>query len=144
MAATELETIQRLYEDYLQKTEELERQRKPGDGLLGMGGGPDQDVCHDKFAEELTAVMQELAQFPVPSGDLHEILEYMYGVPLRHRDNSLAYWMLLAVQGLTAQLISHLEPRDASELLGWYRAAYPRFERLPVQKKVLSALKARA
>ena len=142
--ATELETIQRLYGDYLDKTEELERQRKPGDGLLGMGGGPDRDVCHDAFVRDLTAAMQELAQSAVPSDDLRGILEYMYEIPLRHRDNSLAYWMLLAVQGLTAELIPRLEPRDASELLRRYRDAYPRFERLPVQKNVLSSLKARA
>jgi len=144
VAATDLETIQRLYGDYLEKTEELERQRKPGDGLLGMGGGPDQDACHDKFVGDLTAAMEELSQSGAPSGALRAILEYMYEIPLRHRDNSLAYWMLLAVQGLTAELVSHLGARDASELLRWFRDAYPRFERMPAQKKVLSALKARA
>ena len=84
-----------------------------------------------------------LHAFAHADGSYH-LMGCMYEIPLRHRDNSLAYWMLLAVQGLTAELVSHLGARDASELLRWFRDAYPRFERMPAQKKVLSALKARA
>ena len=48
-----LEELQSLYTGYLLKTAQLERDRKPADGLLGMGSGPAADPCHDRFAQEL-------------------------------------------------------------------------------------------
>ncbi|MCI2056466.1 MAG: hypothetical protein LKJ86_04875 [Oscillibacter sp.] len=137
-----LEQVRQLYQDYLIRCAKLERERQPGDGLLGMGSSPDKDPCHDAFSESLAQLLSEDAQ-SASSGEAFRILEYMFQAPLGHRDEQLAYWMLLAVHGLTMNLIGCLDSRDAAKLLAHYREDYPRFERLPVQKKVLAALKIR-
>lgn len=137
---TSLQAIQQLYADYLEKTAQLKRQRHLGEGLLGIGGGSTQDPCHDQFVADLKSALSRVTDTRLASNELKEILEYIYWTPLDNRDNQMAYWMLLAVQGLTVTLISGLERRDAAELWNRYQDSYPRPERLPTQKQVLNAL----
>jgi hypothetical protein len=49
--------------------------------------------------------------------------------------------MLNAVHGLTLGLAERLSPQDAEKLCKLYEKEIPRRKRLPVQKKVMSALK---
>lgn len=70
------------------------------------------------------------------------MLTYIYLAPKENPEPSVAYWMLMTVHGLTLTLIEQLRWEDAEALWGEYRAAYPRWERLPAQEKVLSALDA--
>lgn len=137
-----LETIQALCQAYLAECARLERERGTWDGLFGMGGGPKNDPCHDAFAHDLDAALRRAAA--LPSGEVRPILDYLYRLPLAHRDDQAAYWMLLAVHGLTTELAGGLNRADAAALLAQYRADYPRRERLPAQRRVLDALRARA
>lgn len=132
--------IQHLYTEYLTQVYQLEQNRGMGDGLLGMGKGPADDPCHDRFAELLEAELQAFsAHIPSPE-EVRSVLEYIYRIPLEHRKLRTAYWMLLAVHGLTLSLIDQLSSSAAEELWFWYGKEYPRWDRLPVQKRVLSAL----
>lgn len=132
--------IQTLYESYIARAEQLEREKKPGDGLLGMPGGPKDDPCHDQFAADLEQLLKNmLAQGP-SSAEVKETLSYIYRAPLEHREPLTVYWMLQAVHGLTENLIVLLSPQDARSLRDVYVKDYRRWERLPVQKKALSAL----
>jgi hypothetical protein len=136
-----LDAIKKLYEDYLEETRRLQRERRPGEGLL-YGRNPGDDPCHDAFYRQLG---QRLAAAAQETGcDAREILEFLYGAPPEYADNQLAYWMLLAVHGLTEDLILRLSPQDAEELYQRYRKAYPRSMRLPPQKRVLAALRRQA
>lgn len=135
-----LEHIRQLYEDYLTEVARLERERKPGEGLLGMGGGPANDPCHDRFVQDLETQLQALLEARLPSDQVRAVLEYIYHIPVEHRDSRTAYWMLIAVHGLTLDLIGQITSADAQTLWTGYKAAYPRWERLPVQKQVFSAL----
>lgn len=135
--------IRSLYETYIETVETLERNRKPGEGIFGLKGGPATDPCHDRFVDELTTAIGDYAAQEPSSAERTEVLSYMYAVPLEHREPRSAYWMLIAVHGLSLQLIEGLDPADAAALCKSYGKAYPRWERLPVQKNVLSALKAR-
>lgn len=137
---TLLEELQSLYAGYLIKAQQLERERKPADGLLGMGNGPASDPCHDRFAQELESLLRRMDS--LPSSELFQALSWIYNAPLSHRDIPTAYWMLQAVHGLTVPLIPRLSPEDARALRMQYQEAYPRWERLPAQKQVLAALKA--
>lgn len=139
---TELERIQRLYQDYLAEVDRLERARKPGEGLLGMGGGPADAPCHDRFAKDLETVLRALSGARLPPDQVRAVLEYIYHIPVEHRDSKTAYWMLAAVHSLTLELAGQLAPADAKALRGQYTRDYPRWERLPAQKRVLSALDA--
>ena len=114
--------IYELYDAYIRKVKELEANRKITAGLFGITKGPKDDPCHDQFAEDLTAKINEFAASDPASEEIRSLLEYMYRIPLNYKDDSMIYYMFAAVHTLK------------------YSRNYPRWERLPAQKKVLKAL----
>lgn len=135
-----IEDIKALYRDYLKQAAKLESERKLGDGLFGMGKKPSDDPCHDSFASKLEAALGELAKQGSSSKDIREVLSFIYRMPTEHREPLSAYWMLGAVHGLTFELIKQLDAEDASQLRKEYAGYFKRWERLPVQQQVYSAL----
>ena len=128
-----LARLETLYDDYLKTVERLERERKPADGLFGLRPGPADDPCHDRFAAEEPGSEARRA-----------VLETVYRAPLTHPEPKSSYWMLIAVQSLTRDLIGGLSPEDAAAVAARYAADYPRRVRLPVQKELLSLLQQRS
>lgn len=133
--------LEELYRAYLEKVIQLEKERKPGDGLFGIGKSPADDPCHDKFAEELENLLNRFAVRNPESAEIREVVSFIYRMSSEHREPASAYWMLNAVHGLTLHLIARLLPNDAKVVFDEYKDAYPRAMRLPVQKKVYLALK---
>lgn len=133
--------IYALYDAYIQKVADLEKNRKITDGLLGITKGPKDDPCHDQFAEDLETKLKELAAAGPGPDDTRMFLEYVYTVPLRHKDNKMVYWMFTAAHMLALDLIGFLDQPGAQRLYEQYSHDYPRWERLPAQKKTLKALK---
>lgn len=132
--------LRALYEAYIAKAEQLERDRKPGDGLFGFGKKTADDPCHEQFAADLEALLHAiLAQAP-SSDEVSRILAYIYRAPSEHPEPKTVYWMLRAVHGLTVELAGRLAPQDAKALRDTYAKEYPRRERFPAQKNVLAAL----
>ena len=121
--------ILKIYDSYFEKALAAEKNRKPTDGMFGIGKKPGDDPCHTEFA----------ASAP-DSAAVSELLAYMYGIPKEHQDPKSVYWMLIAVHGLTAELIPRLGRDEAAVLYREYGAAYRRWERLPVQQQVYRAL----
>ena len=141
--STVLEEVTGLYEAYLDEFHRLEQDRKPLEGAFGFGGGPEDYPCHEKFAEDLKKLLEELTGRNPASEEAAEVLRYIYcGAPSRWEAETTVYWMLLAVQGSTLGLIEQLNAADAGALYDTYRDFYPRRQRLPVQGKVLAALRA--
>lgn len=135
-----LENIRALYEAYIAKAEECERNRKPADGLLGFGKKAADDPCHDQFADDLEAALKQLAEQSPASITVCSVLEYIYKMPLTHQEPASVRWMLEAVQGLTKELIGSLNTADAAKLAEQYDADYPRRTRLPVQNQLYDIL----
>ncbi len=129
------------YRSYEETVEGLERNRKLGAGLFGMKGGPADDPCHDRFAEELRTAFAEYAESRPDSGEVREVLDFVYDEALVYRGPQCAYWMLTAVQGLTEVLIPLLSKEDAKALAASYGKRYPRWKRLPNQDQLLAKLK---
>lgn len=132
--------IQALYEAYIAKAEQLERDKKPGDGLLGLTSGPKDDPCHEQFAADLEALLKEMRARRPSSEEIREALAYVYRMPLEHRQPLTVYWMLQAVHGMTVDLAELLAAQDAQALRDAYARDYRRWERLPAQRKALAAL----
>lgn len=140
----EIGDIRALYETYFDDTARAERDRKPGQGVLGLKGGPKDAPFHDQFIHDLEELLLAYGEEDHASGEIRQLLEYMFDVPREHRDSHLVYWMTMAVHGLPLPLVDGLTREDAEALYVRYAADYPRWERMPVQKKMLDALKKRA
>ncbi|MBP1535088.1 MAG: hypothetical protein IK999_13330 [Ruminococcus sp.] len=132
--------IKAIYEDYLETAKKLEEQRKPTDGLFGMGKKPADDPCHEKFADDLEKALDEMAAEDISAQEAAQVLGYIYDMPVRNGEYQSIYWMLVAVHGLTEKLIDKLTAEDAAKLKKSYGANFKRWERLPAQQKVYAAL----
>lgn len=132
--------IRKIYDSYLEKAFAAEENRKPTDGMFGIGKKPGDDPCHAEFAAELETALKHCREEAPDSAEVRELLDYMYQQPKSHEEPKSIYWMLIAVHGLTAILIPLLGQPDAAELKKSYTAAYKRRERLPVQQQILRAL----
>ena len=139
-----LSAIKALYEEYITEVEQLERDKKPADGLLGFGKKISDDPCHDRFSERLRKMLEDYAAEKPDTSDIRAVLEYIYSIQTEHKDPVSAYWLMNAVHGFTADLVKILSREDASALCEFYEKKCPRSERFPVQKKVIKALKSAA
>lgn len=136
--------IRRIYDNYIEETIRLEKDRKVTEGLMGFGQGLGTLPCHDQFSERLEQALRAFEGSAPSSQEAREILEFMYDTPLRNKGNTLAFWMLQAVHSLTEKLIGFLSPEDAAALTALYREAYPRSARMPAQKKIAALLQSQA
>lgn len=135
--------MQRIYNAYIEDTIHMEADRSL-DGILGgnmPGGG---DPRNNRFTERIEQLVNSMASGAPTSGETFEALQYMYDIPLAHKNNKTAYWLLLAVHGLTDKLIPFLSQECAVVLFHNYSAAYTSKTRLPVQKRVFKLLQAQA
>ena len=132
--------LELLYENYLDKVDDLEKNRPLGAGIFGMKGGPADDPCHDRFASDVSELLGRLAESGPKPGEVQDALRKIFFEPKKHVNLKTAYWMLLAVHSMTLDLIGLLTREEAEELLREYCKEYPRWERLPVQKKVIDRL----
>ena len=138
-----LARLERLYGDYLKTVQDLEDSRKLGEGMFGFKGGPADNPCHDRFADELRALLEDFAAQEPDSAQVREVMSWIFDAPKRFPRPRTASWMLLAVHGLTGDLTERLSPEDAKALYDAYTGRYKRWERLPNQIELLKKLKAR-
>lgn len=140
-----LAAVVSLYEAYLDEFHRLEQSRRPLEGAFGIGNGPQNHPCHEKFAQDLERMLKDLSAQAPSSEQAGQVLRYIYcTAPLRWESETAVYWMMLAVQGLTDELIERLDTSTAKILCEEYQRLYPRYQRLPVQNRILSALQNRA
>ncbi len=136
---TELEQI---FADYRRDLEECEKKAKPTDGLFGFGHGVKDDACHARLDNRVKENIEKIRLLR-PSPD-----EAERAVRLLHRSDIPAWplsaqWMLRAVERHSLPLIPFLSPEAAAVLLKEYESRYRPWDRLPVQKEICKALKAR-
>ena len=136
-----LSGLRERYRSYEETVEELEKNRKPFEGIFGMKGGPADNPCHDRFAEDMRGFFADYAAGRPDSAEVREVLDFVFNEPVAYRGPQCAYWMLTAVQGLTDVLIPLLSREDAAALAASYGKRYPRWKRLPNQDQLLARLK---
>lgn len=135
-----LARIERLLEEYLSDCDRLARERKPNE-LFGLKFGPSDNPRHERFAEDMAAFFGDFAAQDPDSGAVRALLGKLYRAPEDYPGTRSAYWMLIAVQAHTRELIPLLEKQDAAALLKDYERLWPRHMRLPVQDELLKLLK---
>ncbi|WP_295079521.1 hypothetical protein [Ruminococcus sp.] len=136
-----MDKVKELYGEYIAQVQKLEKEKKIGDGLFGMGKKISDDPCHECFSDKLEKLLKEYAVSKPASAEIREVLSYIYSVQKENKEYLSAYWLMNAVHGFTFELIDILSREDASAVYELYDKNCPRRERFPVQKKVLKALK---
>ena len=131
------------FSDYLQDVENCQRNQKPTDGLFGFGRSLKDDPCHSRFDGRVQQAVDDLcAASPTP-----EEAERAVRLLLARDDvpswPTACQWMMRAIERHSLPLIPFLSGEAAAALLKEYSERYPRWERLPAQKAVLKALKAK-
>ena len=135
-----LACMDRILEASLRAADRQERNRKPSE-LFGLKFGPSDDPLHDRFAQDMAALLSDFASEKPDSAALRPVLEKLWRAAKDHPEPKSAYWMLVAVQGLSRELIPGLSREDAAALMKDYERTWPRHARLPVQDDVLKRLK---
>lgn len=139
-----LEKIASLYKAYAAEFHQLEQKRRPLEGAFGFGRGPQNYPCHEKFAQDLERALQDFVSQRPDSKQVEQVLHYIYfTAPASLKSAPAVDQMLLAVHGLTLELIELLDASDAGSLYNAYQADYSRRHRFPVQDRLLIALQDR-
>ena len=136
--------LRQIYIDYLSELTEREAKRKPTEGLMGFGKKIGDEECHGLFSARLEEELGALADKEPSSETAYAALFYVYDAPLLYNDRKAAYWMLIAVHTLTDRLVGFLSQTDAADLSARYNEAYPRYARLPAQKRIAALLQSQA
>ena len=135
--------LEQAYLDYRTELETAEKKSRPTDGLFGIGRTIGDDACHEHFDARVRQAAESAAEGK-PSGD--EAREAVRTLLLWEGDAPWplsAQWMLRAAERHSLPLIPLLRPEDAEDILKAYGSRYPRWDRLPAQKQVFAALKAK-
>lgn len=116
---------------------------KPTDGFLGFGHSLRDDACHARLDERVEQTISELCASQPSPEEAERAVRF-----LLLRDDVQSWptacqWMIRAVERHSLPLIPFLTREAAAAFLREYGERYSRWERLPAQKEVFKALKAR-
>ena len=137
-----LAALAQAYQDYRTDLENYERKRKPTDGLFGMGHSLQNDPCHERFDERVEQAVNAICASVPSSEEAKEAVQRLLSEAASAWPLA-AQWMLRALERHALPLIPFLSPDDAAQLQKEYAIRYKPWDRLPVQKQVLKALKER-
>ena len=140
----ELNTLQNLFDDYLQKAYKAGQAFGPLEGLWGLAKGvighESVDPCHNEFEHQVQDLLSDFAGRNPSTAETMAVMDYIYTAPLQHRRSLGSFLTLAAVQAMTVDLLPYLSYEDTCTLSTRFALYYPAEDRLPEQQKVYSAL----
>ena len=134
------ERFQGIMEQYSEALEKAGKTRRLAGGLFGLGGGPGDDPCHDAMDKQVGELAE---QFLADEDALEEAALLVSDILKAEKSREwtpAAKWAVLAIQRYTIPLIPEIGPEDRKELAAWYTDAYPKRQRLPIQKQIVKEL----
>ena len=138
--AAKMERLKEIYGKYVQTVAKVYKDAKPMDGLFGWGDDPRKDPCHMRFYEDAEAWVTEFAASGPDREAAYAVVSFLLRTPQAYREKH-CFWFMFAAQGLSRELIGLLDAGQCAELRTFYDEAYPKRERMPVQKEVYKLLK---
>ena len=133
--------LEQVFEAYRQEVEAYLRKSKPTDGLLGFGRSLKDDACHDRFDERIAQAVEKICQAAPDPDQAEKAIRMLISRTDLQAWPLAAQWMLRAIERHSLPLIPFLSREAASGLYREYADRYRPWDRLPVQKEVLKALK---
>lgn len=136
--------LEQAFADYRLDLENYQKKARPAEGLLGFGRSLKDDACHTRLDERVKKAVDAIcAAGPTPA-DAEKTVRFLFKPDDGKPWPLAAEWMLRAIERHVLPLIPFLSPEAAAKLLEEYGHRYRRWERLPAQKEVYKALKAKA
>ena len=132
--------LSQAFTDYRRDVENYEQKRKPTDGLFGFGHSLQNDACNDCFDKSVEQAVTGLVNAGPSSEDAERAIRILFSQDMQTWPLA-AQWMLRAVERHGIPLVPFLTPAAAAVLQKEYAGRYRPWERLPVQKQLLQALK---
>lgn len=136
-----MDELKALTEQYITATDALIADKKFGEGIFGMPDRSKSDPCHVNYFN----AVKELVEASVSSGVSTEEADAAATYLLRDNPsdtcNSLASWMIIAVEQFALQFIPSMSSQQKKDLLASYSKKYPRLQRMPFQQQIVKALK---
>ena len=135
------EKLKNLTLRYIEATETLIAGRKFGEGLFGMPDSARSSPVHVDYYNAVEAAVKELAGEKPDAETADELARFLLKACHDYPSNTLAQWMIIAIQNHALPIIPYMSPAAKAELAAWYNEAFPRLQRLPNQDKIAKALK---
>lgn len=135
-----VQQLKELYSKYLQDVAKVYQDAKPMDGLFGWGDDPRKDPCHMRFYEDVERWMKAFQAGEHDQPAVYEAVRFIMTFPADHREDH-SFWFTYAAQGLAREMIPQLTKEQCVQLRDLYDEAYPKRDRMPVQKEVYKLLK---
>jgi len=138
-----MEMVQQLteiYEQYVRDVEAVRAKAKPVDGLFGMGDDPRKDPCHMAFYDRVEQWTKTFLASDSEQAEVFAAAKILLQTPATHKGQE-CFWFLYAAQGFAREMIPRLSAEQCRELRSFYDEAYPKRDRMPVQKEVYKLLK---
>ena len=139
------EELNGILEVYRFAVEQVEKNKRPYDGLLGMGRKPSDDACHEQMDRAVGDLMRRAAgeddQAVAADGSgTDALLTLLMRAAREYQGPEYARIALTAAQRHGTPLISGMTAEGRAKLRAWYDQAYPRRMRFPIQKAIMEAL----
>ena len=136
----QVQQLKGIYEKYVQDVAKIYKDAKPMDGLFGWGDDPRKDPCHMRFYEETEAWVSGFLAAEPGNEACFQAAQILIETAASYRGKP-CFWFMYAAHGLARDLIPALTPEQCARLREFYDDAYPRRDRMPVQKDVYKLLK---
>lgn len=136
----EIQQLKDIYSQYVADVAKVYKDAKPMDGLFGWGDDPRKDPCHMRFYEDVESWIGSFAAQNPDRAQVYEVVRFLVETPAQYREKH-CFWFMYAAHGLLPDLIGYLDRAQCLQLREFYDEAYPKRDRMPVQKNVYKLLK---
>lgn len=135
-----LTKLKAIYADYNTAVQEVRKNARAFDGILGLGKDPRKDACHDAYYQ---AVGQWVTEFLAAGPAQEELLEaalYITETPKAYEGKE-CYWYMYASHGHLKPIIPLLTPESRATVAERLEGSYHKRDRMPLQKEILKLLR---
>ena len=133
--------LEQAFRDYREDVERFERNKKPAEGLFGIGRTLSDDPCHDRVDGRVGEAVAALAAARPAPAEAGRAVRLLLQNTLSGDWPLAAQWMLRALERHCLPLVPFLDREEAGDLAREYAGRYRPYDRLPTQKQLLRALK---